>query len=229
MPASPAKPAWSALKRKLQPLARTNLLEVVKALFELSAENRDLLAARFLGDTAKPTESGNVVLRPYRERIRGAFYDRGGWPRTDLQLTAARKAIRDYRKATTDPEGTLDLMVEYVETGTGFSLDFGAEDEPLFNSLSSVLGDIETACGGLDGAVLYAEVRERLKALADRARWIGWGYGDEVQDLVGRLEARYGDSFEEPASSVRDPSPHRAADGSGKPRRWKGVAAKQRG
>lgn len=92
----------------------------MKDLFELSADNRNFLAARLLvGDREEGGQSLSVS-GPYRQRIHDAFYDNGGWPRGKLRLADARKAIRDYRKATSDVVGTMNLMLAYVETGTEF-------------------------------------------------------------------------------------------------------------
>ena len=82
-------------------------------------------------------------------------------------------------------------MLEFVETGTEYSLDFGAEDASLFNSLASVLDQIETACTGTHGIALCGRFRERLLDLADKAGGIGWGYGDQVRSIVMGFEERW--------------------------------------
>jgi len=162
---------------------------MVKDLFELSADNRAFLAARLLSGGVGM--AGDSVPRPYRERIHDVFYRKGGLPRTHLGLADARRAIRDFRKATADAAGTLELMMTYVETGTDYRLDFGAEDAPLFNSLASVLDEIGSACDSNDGLALYGRFRKRLLSLAERARGIGWGYGDHVRAIVEGLEERW--------------------------------------
>jgi len=53
----------------------------------------------------------------------------------DLDLARGRKAISDYKKATNDPIGTLDLMVYYVECGTQFAVEYGYGDEEFFRTL----------------------------------------------------------------------------------------------
>jgi len=191
---SPSRPTWSALKRSLSNRGQSELLALVKELFELSADNRAFLAARFLAGEPHTDAAEGSVATPYRQRIHDAFYDKGGWPRSNPRLADARKGIRDYRKATADSAGTLELMLTYVETGTDYSLDFGAEDASLFNSLSSVLSEIEAACSGQHGLALYDDFRERLLYLADRAGGIGWGYGDHVHSIIQGLEERWEDA-----------------------------------
>ncbi len=179
-------PRWTEVKRKLSSWGRPELLGLVKELFDHSADTRAFLAARLLQDSM-----GEVVLEPYRERIVGAFYTRTGWPKPKLGLADARKAIRDYRKATADVAGTLDLMLTYVETGTRFTNEFGDIDEPFYNSLCSVLAEATRILEGGQGPDLYPPFRQRLLDLADQAGDVGWGYGDEVTDTVGALVQRY--------------------------------------
>ncbi len=157
----------------------------------MSADNRDFLAARLLvGDRGEGGQSVTVSA-PYRQRIHDAFYDKGGWPRENLRLADARKSIREYRKATSDAVGTMNLMLAYVETGTKFSLDFGAEDESLFDSLWSVVNEIEAVFRKESGLDLYKRFQQRLLDLDSKARGIGWGYGDHVGDIVWGLEDRW--------------------------------------
>ena len=161
-------------------------MTLVHDLFKLSVENRALLAARLLGASAV-----RPLLEPYGLRIEHAFYKRSGMPQERLRLADARKAIRDYRAATGDLAGTLDLMLTFVETGTRFTRNFGDIDEPFYNSLSSVLGEIRHILKSEEGRGLYAPYRQRLLDLADLAEPIGWGYGDEVRDTVMALERRW--------------------------------------
>lgn len=186
-----AKPTWSALKWKIKTWETPKLLGLVKDLFELSANNRDFLAARLLvGDTEEGGQSVSVSA-PYRQRIHDAFYDKGGWPRSNLRLAEARNAIREFRKATSDDVGTLNLMIAYVETGTEYSLEFGAEEESLFDSLSTVLNEIETVFSKNSELELYQGFQQRLLDLDEKAREIGWGFGDHMGDIIEGLEDRW--------------------------------------
>jgi hypothetical protein len=177
---------WSDVKPQFESLGQAEWLGLVHDLFRLSAENRAFLAARLLGASAVQAR-----LEPYRQRIEQAFYRRSGMPQEKLHLAEARKAIREYRAATADLAGTLELMLTLVETGTQFTRDFGDIDEPFYNSLSSVLKEIERLLGKGEGRGLYGEYRQRLLELAKLAEPIGWGYGDEVRDAVAALERRH--------------------------------------
>lgn len=92
--------SWSALGPHLATLDKPALLALVKDLYEVAAGNRDFIQARCQAGR----ESGGEILEKYRGKIVEQFYPARGQPK--LKLSEARKAIRDYRKATGDFPGT---------------------------------------------------------------------------------------------------------------------------
>jgi len=68
-----------------------------------------------------------------------------------------------------------------------FHRQFGAINEPFYNSLESVLNELAQILTK-EGGELYPKFRERVQRLESRASGIGWGYGDAVADHVYRLE-----------------------------------------
>jgi hypothetical protein len=179
-----AEVKWSDIKRQLQSLEDAELLALIQGLFKLSVENRAFLASHLLSAAA-----GQALLQPYRERIERAFYTRSGKPQ--LKLSEGRKAIREYQAATEDPAGSLELMMTFVETGTQFTSEFGDIDEPFYNSLSSVLHEMDKLLKGEQGRDLYQGIRERVLELPKLAGRMGWGYGDEIRETVGEWERRF--------------------------------------
>jgi hypothetical protein len=180
-----AEVKWSEVKKQLQSLEGAELVALIQGLFKLSVENRAFLAAHVLGASA-----GQALLAPYRERIERAFYTRGGRPQ--LKLSEGRKAIREYQTATSDPAGSLEPMMTFVETGTQFTSEFGDIDEPFYNSLSSVLHEMDQILKSEQGWNLYQGIRQRVLELPKLAGRIGWGYGDEIRDRVATWEKRFG-------------------------------------
>jgi hypothetical protein len=153
---------------------------LVKDLHDASPENRDFLRARFDAEN-----SGGEALEKYRRKIIEQFVPQRGFGK--LKLAEARKAIRDYRKATGNVAGTIDLMLTYVENGTEFTQQFGDINEAYYNSLESVLNEL----GGLlrrEGRENYPKCRDRLARVEQLASHIGWGYGDYVREQVAMLE-----------------------------------------
>lgn len=179
-------PSWSDIRKALQNLESKQLVALIKDLHDLSPENRDFLAARFA------VSAGSQPAREtYRQRIHEIFFPRRGFPEK-LDLRAGRKAFNEYKKATGDFEGTIDLMLAYVESGTEFTNRYGDIDMPFYDSLMSVLKKIlELLQKSEEGARVYALHRQRFLALRREAGLMGWGYGDCVTDTVGELEAYF--------------------------------------
>ena len=175
---------WTKIKGPIQSLKKEEVMALVQGLFKLSVENRAFLAAHLLG-----AHSSQTFLQPYLDRINRAFYTRAGNPK--LKLADGRKAIREYQAATSDPFGSLELMLAFVEMGTFFTLDFGDIDEPFYNSLTSVLGSMHETLKSEQGPMLYQGIRERMLKLSQFGDRIGWGYGDELQQTFADWEKLY--------------------------------------
>jgi hypothetical protein len=180
------KPSWSEIRPTLQNLDSKALIALIKDLHALSQENRDFLAAR-LAAGARNQSSREA----YRQRIEEIFFPKRGFP-VKLDLRAGRKAINEYKKATGDIEGTVDLMLTYVESGTEFSRQYGDIDMPFYNSLVSVLEAIsEELRKHPQGPEIYRFYQSRFLELERNAGGMGWGYGDFVIDTIGQLDADY--------------------------------------
>lgn len=171
---------WPQVHAQLKDWAKPALTTLIKDLYNASPANRDFLHARFQAE-----ETEGAALEAYRHRIIEQFFPRRGFGK--LKLAEARKAIRDYRKATGNVAGTVELMLTFVENGTDFTLDFGDIDAPFYNNLASVLSEmVKLLCQ--EGAEFYPRVRERIVRLATHASDIGWGYGDDLRAHVRFLE-----------------------------------------
>ncbi len=180
---------WWAVRRQIAAWPKPALVALVKDLHDASPENRDFLRARFDAENI----SGEA-LESYRRKIVEQFFPQRGFGK--LKLSEARKAIRDYRKATGNVAGTIDLLLTYVENGTAFTNEFGDINEGYYNSLESALNELTGLLLG-EGQDLYANIRDRLARLDELANNIGWGYGDYVSEQVAMLESELAERPEE--------------------------------
>ena len=183
------KTSWPQVKAQIKHWDKAQLTGLIQDLFDHSQENRDFLAARLLRDSI-----GQQAIAPYLKRIEAAFYNKKGLPANRLNLKDARSAIREYQRATSDPAGTLELMLAHVETGTSFTCEFGDITEVFYDSLCSTLHEMKKLLTSEEGRPLYGQVRDRLKELARQADGIGWGYGDYVGDIVAELAHALGET-----------------------------------
>jgi hypothetical protein len=181
----PAKPAaWSAARKHLATLDTSALLSLVKDLYDAAPGNRDFIHAR-----CQAEDSGGEVLESYRSKIVEQFFPKRGFGK--LKLAEARKAIRDFRKATGNIPGTAELLMAYVENGVNFTREYGDIDERFYSSVESALEELSDLLRG-PGRELYPQFADRLAKVEQLADGIGWGFHDFISDVVGQLEGELG-------------------------------------
>ncbi len=172
--------AWSAARKHLSTWDNPALLALVKNLYDSAAGNRDFIHARCLAE-----DNGGEVLETYRSKIVEQFFPKRGFGK--LHLAEARKAIRDYRKATGNIPGTADLLMTYVESGARFTSEYGDIDERFYSSVESALDDLADLLRG-EARDLYPQFRQRLAEVETVTDGIGWGFHDYIADVAGQLE-----------------------------------------
>jgi hypothetical protein len=175
---------WSAVRKQLATWEKPALLALVKDLYETAGVNRDFVHAR-----CQAGECGGEALEKYRGKIVEQFFPARGEGK--LKLGEARKAIRDYRRATGNILGTAELLMTYVENGTRFTDEFGDIDEQFYSSVESALEELAALLCG-EAREMYPQFADRLARVEQMADGIGWGFGDYVADVVGQLEEELG-------------------------------------
>ena len=175
---------WSTVRQQLTSWDKPALLALMKDLYEAAAENRDFIHAR-----CQAGECGGEALEKYRGKIVEPFFPARGFGK--LKLGEARKAIRDYRKATGNLPGTAELLMTYVENGTRFTHEFGDIDERFYGSVESALDELAALLRG-EARGMYPQFRDRLARVEQMTDGIGWGFHDFVGDVVGQLEEELG-------------------------------------
>ena len=175
---------WSTVRRQLATWEKPAFLALVKDLYDAAADNRDFIHAR-----CQAGESGGEALEKYRGRIVEQFFPARGFGK--LKLGEARKAIRDYRKATSNLAGTLELLMTYVENGAKFTHEFGDIDERFYSSVASALDELATLLRG-EAQGIYPQFRDRLAKVEQMTEGIGWGFHDFVEDVVEQLSEELG-------------------------------------
>lgn len=168
----PDKPIkWTDAKKVLSSKEPKELLALIKDLYSLNQQNKTFIQTKYsLIDPIKPYKEiiGQCLSLDYRKPI---------------NLSGARKAISQYRKAVGDPKGILELMVYYVECGTNLTCEYGDIDEKFYCSLESMF---EKALQTLDesGQETIDEYLPRMENIVEKADDIGWGYYDTIIGLL---------------------------------------------
>ena len=176
---------WSAARQHLATWDKPALLALVKDLYDADAGNRDFIQAR-----CQAEDGGGEVLEAYRGKIVEQFFPKRG--EAKLKLGEARKAIRDYKKATGNISGTAELLMTYVENGVEFTKQYGDIDERFYSSLESALDELAALLRGM-ARELYPPFSDRLANVEQKSDCVGWGFHDFIAEVVGRLEDELGE------------------------------------
>jgi hypothetical protein len=171
---------WGDLKARLETFDRKGLVRLVADLYAASPANRRFLESRLL--------PGSGGIENYRQIVSDAIYP-DPLSRRAISIRGAGAAIADYKRSTGDFAGTVDLMMTFVEAGTEQAADLGYGEDAYFNALESRLKAIVKAFDDLPEAARKTTLA-RLAGVRNRAKNIGWGYGDFVDNVVRTLEGR---------------------------------------
>src|SRR6266508_6865516 len=169
---------FGGLRARLVRQAPGSLVRLIGELYRLSDENRRFLHSRL--------DNPAIQLPRYRQLVAEALWPDPLRKNSKIRIADAKKTISQYQRATGDVAGTLDLMLTFVENGTGFAADIGYGDDQLFSSLQTLLSRAVEMLSQL-GEGLREAMRPRLVHLRAIARNIGWGYGDFVVDVVDQI------------------------------------------
>ena len=164
---------WSDVRAALLSFDRAGLQGLVQDLYLASKDNQVFLHARLgLGDDQ---------LKPYKAII-SRWINPDPTKNQPISVSKAKKAIADYRKAIGRPDGLAELSLFYCEETLSFLESCGMEDESYFLALIRMYAQALSLVAKLPPAERGSSV-ERLDKLRSRARHVGWGVPDELNDL----------------------------------------------
>jgi len=162
--------SWENARSSLKGYDRNSLLQLIGDLYQLSPENRSFLQARLMPDPDR--------AQPFKKRLREALNpDAVG--KDDYDLVMARRTIREFSEATSDPEAIVDLMIYAVECGNRFTLDCGDIDEDFYDGLIEIYAAAAKKVLQLPKGV-QSIYRKRLEKIMKSSDGIGWGYHEDV-------------------------------------------------
>lgn len=170
---SKKKPSWKDIKSILVDKDKTELLKLIADLYAYRSDNKKFIHSRYMPD--------KQTLESYKDIITDSLYPDFNY-NSSISLSAGRKAISDYYKATKDKSGQLELMVHYLETGNSFTVDCGDVDEQFYASLESMFEKILSALRK-EAPRALKKYLPRLESVVTSSEDIGWGYHDYIYDI----------------------------------------------
>ena len=166
-------PTWADVKALLLTFDRAGLQGLVQDLYAASKDNQAFLHARFGLD---PDQLG-----PYKAIISRSINPDLVKNQT-VSVSKAKKAITDYDKAIGCPDGLAELSIFFCEEAFSFVEGCSFSDEQYFVALIRMYDRSVNRVLSLPLAERRAYV-ERLGKLRLRARHVGWGVENELNDL----------------------------------------------
>ncbi len=162
------------LKKTLTRFDKKELIHLITELAKLKKYNMEWLEIEFQRPDGLPE-----LLEYYKKKISRA------WDLNDL--TAAKKAISDFKKASPSRESLIDIMIYYVEQGTEIALDYGDMYEDFYTRLENVYIDAIKLLNEWGDIKLIEKFRPRLETLVNKTEDMGWGYHDVLWDWYDEL------------------------------------------
>lgn len=179
------KPTWKDVKQILAEMEAPQLCGILQDLYRFSSENKAFFYSRFLSN-----QDGSDHLETYKVRIRKAICPKEPW-KQDVQLSAGRKAIAEFKKANGNLSDLLRLTLYYVTCGNDFTLEFGDIDESFYDSMVSMFARLVQTLIKQKDKTLVSDFLPQLEAEFKRVEWMGWGYGDGLKELLGDLKQAF--------------------------------------
>jgi hypothetical protein len=166
-------PTWADVKALLLTFDRAGLQGLVQDLYAASKDNQAFLHARF--------GLGPDQLGPYKATI-SRWINPDPMKNQTLSVSKAKKAIANYNKAIGRPEGLAELSIFFCEEAFSFVEGCSFSDEQYFVALIRMYDRSVSCVLSLPLAERRAYV-ERLSKLRLRAKRVGWGVENELNDL----------------------------------------------
>ena len=118
------------------------------------------------------------LLTRYKAVIENEFFPKRGYG--SARLSVARRAVNDYKKASSSLAGLIDIMLFYVEMGVRFTNTYGDIDEPFYNSMESMYKSVVKL---IVQKRLQVEFESRCRQIVSDTAGIGWGFHDALIDI----------------------------------------------
>lgn len=166
-----------SFKKQLAKKSKDDLIKEIAKLCQKFPQVKDYYKAQ-AGDFKD-------IVKKYKDIIEKEFVEgkTSGLPKA--RLSVAKKAVRDFKKQVSDPEQIAEIMFAYVESISGFSSEFGPDEEDFYTEPEEMF---EEALKLLNENELSDKFEDRAYRIVENAT-DGWGHQDSLRD---RYEDVYG-------------------------------------
>ena len=164
------------LKQQLRQMEKDDLILLICKIYKGSPTGRDMLDVEFGGNQAE-----ELMVNECKRKIAKVFEAR------TLSLRTAKKVISDFKKVCHNKENLAELMLYYVECGVEFTNTYGDIDDPFYHSIATVFSNFVKEINQFPDDSYYVKNKKRIDAIYIDSKDIGWGFGDEIDDIYHEI------------------------------------------
>lgn len=173
------------IKKELKKLDKDKLVDLVIDLYKKNKSVKE-----FLDFYVNPDE--RELFNKYRDKVLEAFYPKRG---NIFKLKDGKQAISDFKKLEPSADLLADLMLFYVETGVGFTNDFGFIDQAFYSSIATTY---ITALTLMKKEDLLDKFADRAVKVVNETSDIDWGFHDFLIEVYSDFYDYCSDDMDEP-------------------------------
>ncbi|MEI7473357.1 MAG: hypothetical protein WCK67_01145 [bacterium] len=173
------KSIWQDIEKSLNELDKQELINLLKNIYEKSTDTEMLINAKF-------DKKSKRVLENYRKKIIKAFMTDKEPPELP-KIKEGMSAISDYKSATKDLAGTIDLIITYSEHAIKYSNELCYDEEDLENSVYDLMQEMKDI-------ILENKAERYLESFSDELLKLH-KLADKAEDFM--FEAFIGEALEE--------------------------------
>ncbi len=155
---------WPDIEKSLNGLKKDDLINFIKDLYGQSTDIEMIIEARL-------SKNNRKILENYRKKIIKAFMT-GLEPPELPKIKEGMNAIKDYKIATKDLEGVIDLSITYCEQAINYSNEYCYCEEDIEDSVNDVIQEVKQiiSCDNTNTYIeLFKDDLQKLYQSADKA------------------------------------------------------------
>ncbi|MCF7946651.1 MAG: DUF6155 family protein [Spirochaetia bacterium] len=161
------------LKKELVNLEKEELIGIITDLYKKAPMAKEVLDVSYNPSILKEK------FEKYKKKITDEFFPEKGYGR--LQYSEIRNAISKFSKISNDPHYIAELLLAHVQYGIDFTNAYGDIDEQFYGNIEKAL---QRLLVHLDKNNLLDAYKKKCLHFVDETEEIGWGFHEEISDLV---------------------------------------------
>lgn len=180
---------WREIKKRIKGKTEKELVTLMGKCYKASPDVRILLSMSVSGGR----DENKIIMSDLKKRLDSIFWTtkKNGCPVVP-DLREANKVITLAKNSFKDPEILVDIMLDHLEHGVGFTMEYGDMWENYYTSIEN---QFEKTCKFIathSSEIDLDEALERIDNQIYETRNIGWGFEDTLdayrEDLLEKLE-----------------------------------------